>query len=612
MREVVHSSRFARFDLLVVIVSGIAWLLWLDHVGAAPLLLLFLPWMLRLFAKVIPFQRTPFDWLMVVFLVTTWIGYWSSYDEASALNKAWLITASIFLFYALSAQPKENILWITSGLFMIGVGVSAYFFLTHNFIDDPRKFDSFNKIGVLWTNIRPQLPWLPIHPNYVSGLAALTAIFGFYPLQKCNRINLVKVSILAGFGVVLSALVMATSRGVWMAIASAVGVWILWRIVNLNGIKPRLGNEAFFPTLVLIYLCVAVVIIYVGPATFGSATHGSPYYGTGSREELFIRSLYFLGDFPILGGGLASFPGLYSQYVLDIPYFYVTNSHNLFLDVSIEQGLFGGVAFFLFYTACLWRVSKAIARAHSPEIQLFRWLTLCALVIAVVHGMVDDYLYNGKDAFLSVFLIGLAMIVIRDDQQNQTADKNIRQDTGWIRSINGRKLTLVFIVGLVVFVGINYGKIRAIWYANLGAVQMAKVELAGFPETRWAGPAMTAKLDQAEASLHTALGLDPFNRTANHRLGLISMLRWDFSSAVGFLTIAHDKAPQHRGIIKSLEFSYAWLGDTEKAQSMSKDIPEAKSEFDLYSSWWKEQGREDLSEYASIMSTKLEFLPSQH
>lgn len=606
MREVVKSSWFARFDLLLVIVSGVAWLLWPDYAGALPLLLLLLPWVLRLFAKVFPFQRTPFDWLMLIFLVTAWVGCWSSYNHADAINKAWLLTASVFLFYALSAQPEENITRISSGLFMIGVGVSVYFFFTHNFIDEPRKIEALNKIGALWTNIRPQFPLHPIHPNYVSGLAALTAIFGFYPLQKFRPNSFAGVTILTGFAVVFSALVMATSRGVWMAIVAAGGVWLLWKIVNLNEIKPRLGNEAFFPSVVLIFLCIVVVALYMGPATWGSSIIGSPDYGTGSRAELFARSLYFLADFPIIGGGLASFSGLYSQYMLGIPYFYVPNSHNLFLDVFIEQGVFGGVAFFLVYLVSIWYVSRAIVRAQSSEMKLFNWVVLFALVIAVVHGMVDDYLYNGKGAFLSVFLAGISMIVIMNSDRNAVG--------GICPLVTGRiKQNYIFIllVTVAIFAGVNFNKLFAVWYANLGAVQLAKVELADFPQAGWADAEMVPRLDQADASLHTALRFDPLNRTANHRLGLISMLRRDFSSAVFYLHVAHAEAPRHRGIIKSLGFSYAWLGEMENGLSLLRDIPEAKNEFDVYFTWWKGQGRDDLSEKAFMMYENLKSLPVQ-
>ena len=166
---------------------------------------------------------------------------------------------------------------------------------------------------------------------------------------------------------VFIALVMATSRGVVLAIASGLGVWLLWRFINFDGVKRRFKIEAVFPILLLVYLSALVVFLFIGPAQSGSIFSGSYYYGNGSRAELLSRSFYLLLDYPITGGGLGSFPGLYSQYLLNIPFFNVPNSHNLFMDVAIEQGLFGGLAFLSLYMAALWMVSSSIVKGGDDQ-----------------------------------------------------------------------------------------------------------------------------------------------------------------------------------------------------------------------------------------------------
>ena len=106
--------------------------------------------------------------------------------------------------------------------------------------------------------------------------------------------------------------------------------------------------RAVFPILVLSYLVVLITFAYLEQA---SSVPGSTQsnYGRNSRAELLGRSAYFLVDYPITGAGLASFPGLYSQYILVIPHFYFTNSYNLFLDVAIEQGVTAGSIFIILY-----------------------------------------------------------------------------------------------------------------------------------------------------------------------------------------------------------------------------------------------------------------------
>jgi lipopolysaccharide biosynthesis regulator YciM len=134
---------------------------------------------------------------------------------------------------------------------------------------------------------------------------------------------------------------------------------------------------------------------------------------------------------------------------------------------------------------------------------------------------------------------------------------------------------------------------------------MAKAELAGFPTNQWADPSILPQLEQADAALRTALLSDPANRTANHRLGLIALLRRDFPSAAAFLEEAYRSAPNHRGVIKALGYCYAWLGEMEKARSFLSKIPEARTELDVYTWWWRTQGQPGLADRASTILSEL-------
>jgi len=439
-------------------------------------------------------------------------------------------------------------------------------------------------------NFRPQFGWIPIHPNYVAGMIAITTPFIYYPILEFRKKNhIIPIWLLSAIVIGLSlaslALVMTTSRGVVLAIISGVGGCLLWRVVDLSGIRRQIKSEAVFSILLVLYLCAVIVFLYVGPARSGSLFTGNYYYGDGSRAELFSRSLYLLFDFPITGGGMGSFPGLYSQYLLGIPFFNVPNSHNLFLDVGLEQGVFGGLSFLFLYLSGLWMVSSAIVKGRKD--QTFNWVVLFSLIVAFVHGMVDNYLYNGAGTVLALLLVGLSI------------NGKMNDDTIHEGRIDLRTIGAIAIIWLLI-AAVNMNQIRATWYANLGAVQLAKVELDGFPNAGWAGDEIVSRLDVADASLRSSLQIDPSNRTVFHRLGLISMLRRDFASAVRYLETAQILAPEHRGVIKSLAYSYVWLGDMEAAQEFLIQIPEAKEELDVYVWWWETQGRKDLSENAKM------------
>lgn len=597
--RIVSTRWFALADLFLVLLSGLLWI-FRPEFGILPTITIALvPWVVRILAGVAPIRKTSFDWFVALFLTTAWVGYWAAYDRETAWSKVWLVVLAALLYYALSSQPEENLEWVCTLFFCIGLGVSSYFFLTQDFVALPRKMEFVNRIGRWVMEMIPRAGWTPIHPNYVAGIATITTPFILYPAGKLvKRSNLIStflcVFIAIGLGVASFAILMATSRGIIMAIASAFGIWIVWRTVDLIGSRLRLRREALFPSLVLIYLCVVVLFLYVGPANSGSAFSDDYYYGTGSRGELFARSIYLLFDFPFTGGGLGAFPGLYSYYMLGIPNFNVLNSHNLFLDVAIEQGLLGGLSFLIIFLMSIWFMARGIAQTDSSQAHIFGWLTFFGLVIAFVHGMVDDYLYNGSGTLLSLALIGLSMPM----QKESTCKAHF----------TNRRIPSYVALALIFFFMINLNIIRSAWNANLGAVQMAKVELAGFPTNQWTTSSILTKLEQADTLLHSALQADPANRTANHRLGLISLLRGDFHSAATYLEKANQEAPNHRGIIKSLGYCYVWLGNMEKAQQFLSKIPEARAELDIYVWWWGVKGRPRLAERASILSSKLETL----
>lgn len=551
-----------------------------------------LPGGMRIIAGQFPFRRTPLNWFIIIFLATAWVGYWAAYDETSAWNKAWLIVLAVLLYYALAAQPKENLFWVSLLFFCVGVGVSLYFLLTYDFVAAPRKLEFVNRIGTWLMGHRPHIGWDMLHPNYMSGIAAITAPLILYPAWEIRKNSAQRkfffvLFVLPTLSILVFAVLMATSRGVAMAIFSGMGVGLLWQFLQFNGFKQRVQLEAVFPLLVLVYLGVIVVVLYTGPAHSTGAFSGNYYYGDGSRAELATRSLYLLEDFAITGGGLGAFPGLYSRYLLDIPHFNVSNSHNVFLDVAIEQGILGGASYLLMYLISIWSVSRTLTQASTTGESVYRGTLLFSLVVAFAHGMVDDYLYNGYGTLLSLFLVGLSMPGVQLERRAQPQRHKLNP-----RIVGGGLFALAFLLAL------HPAKIQSIWYANLGAVQLSKVELDGFPEKGWSEPGIVPRLAVASRTLQTALRFDPDNRTANQRLGLILMLDQDFETACRHLVAAYQGAPDHRGLFKSLAYCYVWSGKMEKAGPLLSQIPEAREEMGVYVWWWETQGRADVSENA--------------
>ena len=444
-------------------------------------------------------------------------------------------------------------------------------------------------------DIRPQTRWMPIHPNYVAGLAAITTPFILYPaLEWQKKLNWRVGGILriCPYGVGYCLLCPCYDN----LARSGYGDWERGGGMAVMADCQLRRNQASDPDvmrfshlLCLFFYRGIIAFLYIGPANSGSMFSGNYYYGNGSRLELLSRSLYLLWDYPITGGGLGAFPGLYSQYLLNIPFFNVPNSHNMFLDAAIELGLLGGLSFVLMYLASIWLVSRSLAQENTNTTRVFNWILLFSLIVAVVHGMVEDYLFNGNGTILSLFFVALSVLV--------TQKENLGKP---IISKFYRRIAGLWLVVLVLLLFLFSKNIMSTWYANLGSVLMSQVELDGFPDKGWAGSDSLSKMDDAEIALHASLHFAPDNRTANQRLGMIAMLRQDFELASEYLETAHEVAPGHRGIVKSLGYCYVWLGDFEKASLFLSRIPEAQEELDVYIWWWGTQGRGDLSDNAAL------------
>ena len=94
---------------------------------------------------------------------------------------------------------------------------------------------------------------------------------------------------------------------------------------------------------------------------------------------------------------------------------------------------------------------------------------------------------------------------------------------------------------------------------------MAQFELQDFPAGGWVDAAPERTLQKARSQFQACLQLDSTQRTARYRLGLIAVQRQDYARAIDHLQIAHAQDPYHVGIRKALGYSYAWVGDLERA-----------------------------------------------
>jgi hypothetical protein len=614
LRDLVDSRWFALSQFLLIIVSG-AILYSFPDAGAWPLLLAVIPWATKVVTTRSWTQFTYSDLLLVIFLLTAAVGSWAAYDKLAAWSKFRLVIAAVLFYYAISCQPHENLGILAGFWFMVGVGISTYFLLTHDFEAFPEKFHIIKQIGLKWMAIRPALQLPGIHPNDASGISIITSVYGlnFLDIFTRTRKNYFWATvILAGLGTACSTILLAASRGAFLALAGAVGVLILWLALQKIHLPLREKVSSLFP-----YIVIMLMLLVVGILVLTSKVQGGQFsVGENivvSRLALLQGGISILMDFPLTGGGLGSFPGLYSQYILVIPYYSILHSHNMFLDVMIEQGVIGGLSFLILFFSCTAQLLLPLTRERSKAVQVWYWSAFVSLFVAILHGMVDDYLYGGQGTMLVLFPVGMASVVGRagaEKQRNEIEKKWYNRlenrRNAWI--LKNPKQGLLFLILGVILVsgGLIWKKFASLWVSNIGSVRMAKIDLAEYPANRWDEGKRIDELASAQLSLEYALTYDANNRVANYRLGLIKMLGRDFESACDHLEKAYEQDPAHRGVVKNLGYCYGWLGETDKAQELLERIPEAQYELSVYVWWWGEHRRPDLAKKASVILSGLE------
>ncbi len=570
------------------------------QLGWRPLLVALIPWGVRLLAGRFPFKRTTIDVPLALFLATAGVGVWAAYDRETAWAKFWLLVASVLLFYALAGQPQKNLWLIAAFLSLVGLGTALFFLFTHNWQDQPAKIGFLQQIGLRWMDVRFSVPLGSIHPNDSASVMAMMTPFLIAigdRARREKRRTLVLVVLSIGM-VVLVSFLLTTSRGAWVASGVALAAWFLWILSGwLFRHNPIQRRSAFGLTVFLFAaLGIGLVLMFPGSIVRLAGTLPGPNHSI-SRLELANSALNLVEDYPFTGGGLRTFSGLYSHYILDIPFFITNISHDLYLDVTLEQGILGLLAYSFVLVGSFWYLASG---SLSPSIAPLRWAILAGMIVMSVHGLVDDIVYNIEGCPLLFLLPGLALAIPKSRHQQTKVVMLDRQRNSILRPI----AVMVVLVALILAYNFRQS-LEASWYADLGAVQMARIELADFPSGKWTDGSESDALKPAEGWFHHALQLNPNNRTAHHRLGLIAMLRRDYPTAIAHLEKAHALDGNHRGIRKLLGYSYVWAGQLDQAADMLAGISEAKSEMRVYIWWWGTQGRQDLANQAEKIAQLL-------
>ena len=596
LKQKINSRWFAVFDLACASASSLAWFFRPDF-GWWPLVLALLPWFLRSAAGYFPFKRTPFDLPLLFFLLTAGIGVFAAYDTASALEKYWLLVGGIFVFYALAGQPTSNIQFVTALVAGLGALVALSVLFDAGLPGYTPDLGIIQRLLIEWEAVRPPLLVDALPPNVSGGMLAMLLPFPlFMGMDSLKKRRIAPgMFFLVPALLMMAALFLSSSRGAWVGIAAATAAILL-----LYGSKStirylRPNYRIFLAFLLLAGLILGIRFAIVESDWIARTMDRLPGFPFGlSRLDLLANSWNLLADFPFTGGGLRSFPGLYSQYILHIPFLFLEYSHHLYMDIAVEQGVVGWLSFMvIFFGSLLLSVVRFVKSRDLGQGAYIQLAVIAGLVVVAIHGLIDDPLYGMRGTPLLFMLPGISAALGYADFSFNTREIGVPAGVLKNKPVFGSILLVIFLSLFLAQSSIR--SLSAVWYANLGSIHMSKAELRGFPANSFEGPPESGDSLYYERYFSQALSQDARNVTANYRLGLLASRNGDFAAAVNYLEHAYAENNGHRGIRKALGYNYAWAAHPEQAAELLDKIPEARQELETYAWWWGTQTRADLA-----------------
>jgi putative inorganic carbon (HCO3(-)) transporter len=135
-----------------------------------------------------------------------------------------------------------------------------------------------------------------------------------------------------------------------------------------------------------------------------------------TRLELWDRGLYMLRDFPFTGIGMGQFSlvlhSLYTPFLTG-PETHVPHVHNVYLQLALDLGIPGALAFLLVLAACLHSTWRVATRPGDPQLALAAVGLAAGLVAFLVYGLTDAIVLGARGGLGLWIVLGLGAAVCR-------------------------------------------------------------------------------------------------------------------------------------------------------------------------------------------------------
>jgi putative inorganic carbon (HCO3(-)) transporter len=348
--------------------------------------------------------RTPLDGPLLLLAVMGGVSLLVTPSLQVTLVQMMRLGAGLAGFYGLVnwARDRARILQAAAVLAAGGVGLAL---LSPVVVDWSR-----NQTMLIPDSFYEPFPLLlsdSVHPNIMASLMILLfplPLAWFVSLGSAGRKGIGRQLVLgAAFLLMAVALLLTKSRGGYIA-AAAGGAMVMWLSVQ--------RRRAFVLPLVL------SLILFVAGAwfLFGMGSHTSELVEGAAdpstwafRQRVWRAATWMLADFPFTGAGM----GLFNDVAALLYAFLETRclgTHNLYLQVGVDLGIPGLIAYLAALMLTLWMAGAAattFTRIGDGALRAVAVGALVGMAALMLHGLVDITVWGTRAAFFPWLIGGL-------------------------------------------------------------------------------------------------------------------------------------------------------------------------------------------------------------
>jgi putative inorganic carbon (HCO3(-)) transporter len=357
--------------------------------------------------------RTPADWPLALFVLMIPVTLYATALPEITWQALTYLAAGLATFNTVTnwtaCGRNEKRLWLVAwGLVGMGTALAL-----------------LAPVGVKWSQTKmffippsiyramPLLLWDPINSNIMAGALVLILplplallLLGGKEVGETlpRRLRLgwaARPALVVAWLLMAAILVLTQSRGSYVATAIAATILLaLWRP---------------WMSLAFLVMAEAAALAWNRLGLADWLFSASAIRGWQAREQIWSRALTIIHDFPFTGIGMGTINQVTSALY---PLFWdgsnvmVGHAHNLFLQIGVDLGLPGLIAYLALWLTAMfsaWRACRSLRREGRLALSALAAGLGASLVALAVHGLFDAVTWGNRPAFLAWALLGLAV-----------------------------------------------------------------------------------------------------------------------------------------------------------------------------------------------------------